>query len=272
MGKKMYYTEEEAAHRLGISQAELSAYVRDGKLRVFPDGMKKMFRVDQVDELAGGEEVPLLGEADVVSLSEAEGHVAKPKEDSVISSEGISIFDAEDLEIGSADPMAKTQITASIEDQINLEGVGSGSGLLDLTRESDDTSLGAEVLDNIDIEGAASVPAAPVVGGASGSMAGPVGIAPETVMVMPTYVEEIDSSSGLYGGILVGATVVAILLGVAALSSFGSTPPEYLRSIKANIYVVLLGAVVVVAIGAVLGWLAGKASTAQAQALKQTGA
>ena len=65
MGKKMYYTEEEAAHRLGISQAELSTHVRDGKLRVFPDGMKKMFRVDQVDELAGGGE----GTLDTVSLS-----------------------------------------------------------------------------------------------------------------------------------------------------------------------------------------------------------
>jgi len=270
MGKKMYYTEEEAAHRLGISQAELSTHVRDGKLRVFPDGMKKMFRVDQVDELAGGSEVPLSGEGDAVSLSEAEVHELKPKEDSVISSEGISIFDAEDLEIGSADPMAKTQITASIEDQINLEGVGSGSGLLDLTRESDDTSLGAEVLDNIEVEGVGSAPGAKVVGGASGSMAGPVAI--ESVMVMPTYVEEIDSSSGLYGGILVGATVVAVLLGVAAMSSFSSTPPSYLASIKANISTVLVVSVLIVAVGAVLGWLAGKASTAQAQALKQTGA
>jgi hypothetical protein len=228
-----------------------------------------MFRVDQVDELAGGSEVPLSGEGDAVSLSEAEVRELKPKEDSVISSEGISIFDAEDLEIGSADPMAKTQITASIEDQINLEGVGSGSGLLDLTRESDDTSLGAEVLDNIEIEGVGSAPGAQV-GGVSGSMAGPVAI--ESVMVMPTYVEEIDSSSGLYGGILVGATVVAVLLGVAAMSSFSSTPPSYLASIKANIFIVLAVSVLIVVLGAGLGWLAGKASTAQAQALKQTGA
>ena len=271
MVKKMYYTEEEAAHRLGIGQAELSTYVRDGKLKVFPDGMKKMFRVDQVDELAGGGEAPLSGESDAISLSEAEGHVAKPKEDSVISSEGISIFDAEDLEIGSADPMAKTQITAGIEDQINLEGVGSGSGLLDLTRESDDTSLGAEVLDNIDIEGVGAGAAAQAA--ASGSLAGPVGIAPvESVMVMPTYVEEIDPSSGLYGGIITGATIVAILLGVAAMSSFSSTPPNYLASIKANIFIVLVVSVLIVALGAGLGWVAGKASAARAQALKQTGA
>ena len=46
------------------------------------------------------------------------------------------------------DPSAQTAITGGIREQINLEGVGSGSGLLDLTRESDDTSLGA-VLDEI---------------------------------------------------------------------------------------------------------------------------
>src|SRR4051812_49291453 len=37
-------------------------------------------------------------------------------------------------EIG-ADPGAQTAINQSVSDQVNLEGVGSGSGLLDLTRE-----------------------------------------------------------------------------------------------------------------------------------------
>src|SRR3954452_13018129 len=49
-----------------------------------------------------------------------------------------------------ADPMAQTAISGGgVTDQVNLEGVGSGSGLLDLTRESDDNSLGAELLDEI---------------------------------------------------------------------------------------------------------------------------
>ena len=267
MGKKMYYTEEEAVARLSITPDELAAYVRDDKLRVFPDGMKKMYRVDQVDELAGGEdEIPLSPEDDVVSLSEAETVEVRPKEDTVISSEGISIFDSEDLEIETADPMAKTQISSSIEDQINLEGVGSGSGLLDLTRESDDTSLGAEVLDNIDIEGVASVPPLP---SASGSMATPATIAPvEQPMVMPTYVEAIDPSSGLFGGIIVSAAVIAALLGVAAMSSFSSTPPDYLVTIKKNLFIVVGASVVVAAVGGVMGWLMGKASGARQQAMR----
>ena len=58
---------------------------------------------------------------------------------------GINVFGDEDA---TADPGAQTAISGGIREQVNLEGVGSGSGLLDLTRESDDTSLGA-VLDEI---------------------------------------------------------------------------------------------------------------------------
>src|SRR3954468_20455169 len=54
---------------------------------------------------------------------------------------GITVFDFDDSQ--KVDPSAQTAINPSVQDQINLEGVGSGSGLLDLTRESDDTSLGA---------------------------------------------------------------------------------------------------------------------------------
>src|SRR3954462_355197 len=54
---------------------------------------------------------------------------------------GITVFDVDDSQ--KVDPSAQTAINPSVQDQINLEGVGSGSGLLDLTRESDDTSLGA---------------------------------------------------------------------------------------------------------------------------------
>jgi hypothetical protein len=59
---------------------------------------------------------------------------------------GINVFGGEEPE--TVDPSAQTAISGAVREQMNLEGVGSGSGLLDLTRESDDTSLGA-VLDEI---------------------------------------------------------------------------------------------------------------------------
>ncbi|MDW8262990.1 MAG: hypothetical protein RMJ35_10740, partial [Phycisphaerales bacterium] len=58
----------------------------------------------------------------------------------------INVFSPDEA---TADPMAQTNIQSVIGDQVTMEGVGSGSGLLDLTRESDDTSLGAELLDEI---------------------------------------------------------------------------------------------------------------------------
>jgi hypothetical protein len=250
----------------------LAGYVRDSKLRVFQDGTRRMFRADEVDALAGGEEeavelAPVAGDA--VSLSEAEAPGPPTKEDTVITAEGISIFDDEDLEIETADPMAKTQIAPSIEDQITLEGVGSGSGLLDLTRESDDTSLGAEVLDHIEIEGeAGGPPPAPV---ASASAAGIVSEPLEGVPAVAAYVEALDASAGLFGGIIISSAVVAALLAAVAISCFGVGRPDYLTTLQSNMGMVLAVSVVIVLIGAGLGWVLGRASAARQEALRQMG-
>ena len=69
---------------------------------------------------------------------------------SVGSRQGINVFGDEDH---GADPMAQTAMpglgSGGSGADLDLQGIGSGSGLLDLTRESDDTSLGAELLDEI---------------------------------------------------------------------------------------------------------------------------
>ncbi len=71
------------------------------------------------------------------------------REGTVVSSIGVSVFDEDDVE-KEADPLAKTVVSSgSGSGSLGIEGIGSGSGLLDLTRESDDTSLGAELLDEI---------------------------------------------------------------------------------------------------------------------------
>ncbi|HNQ23270.1 MAG TPA: helix-turn-helix domain-containing protein [Phycisphaerae bacterium] len=92
--------------------------------------------------------------SDVLSLEEvdAEGTAAgvsvteKAKEGSVVSSVGVSVFDDDELD-EIVDPLAQTQVSDA--GALGIEGVGSGSGILDLTRERDDTSLGAELLDEI---------------------------------------------------------------------------------------------------------------------------
>ncbi len=85
-----------------------------------------------------------LSGSDVIKLESADDVEKKAKEDTRITSAGISVFDDDEMDID-ADPMGKTHDAPAVED---FDAVGSGSGLLDLTRESDDTSLG-QILDVI---------------------------------------------------------------------------------------------------------------------------
>jgi hypothetical protein len=270
MAKKMYYSEEEAAQALGVTAEELARYVRDDKLRVFQDGQRKMFKGDEVEalvakaetmqteeeiELAPAEPAPG-GAGEEVTLVDTEGAAASGKEDTVITAEGISIFDEEDLEIEPADPLAKTQIAPSMEDQIAIEGVGSGSGLLDLTRESDDTSLGAEVLDHIDeMEGA--------VGSGIGAVEE---VTPEVpAVVQEVYIEapageQMDAGSGLFGGIAIGLAVIMVVLTGVMLAVLTGQVPQYIKVMREQIAFVLVGGVFVVGIAGIIGLLVGKSA------------
>ncbi len=268
MAKKMYYTEAETIEKLKVSPADLAKMVRDNKLRVFPDGQRKMFKVGDVDALAPAEEVTLTAADSTADSIRLEDSPTPPtKEDTVITAEGISIFDDEELEIEAADPMAKTQITQTIEDQVAGDGVGSGSGLLDLTRESDDTSLGAEVLDHIDVEAVSSdmtgesAPAAE--GGSSQAQAAAVAVSE------PAGVDEMDAASGLFNGLIIGSAIVAFVLALAAAAGLGETIPGYLSGMKANVPLVLVGAVVVAAAAGAVGLFVGKSVAQRQETLKR---
>ncbi|MDB5323624.1 MAG: hypothetical protein JWN40_5255 [Phycisphaerales bacterium] len=142
---------------------------------------------------------------------------------------GVNVFGDEDS--GRVDPMAQTSIGSGIQDQINLEGVGSGSGLLDLTRESDDTSLGAELLDEISPGGSGAG------GGGGGARRGTMvaadsGMAMETprssgrsVISQPVYVEAPDALAPALGWLAIfGAGVVIFGLFVLLNAVMGVRP------------------------------------------------
>jgi hypothetical protein len=110
--------------------------------------------VGEIDLTApGSDEIPDLGlsGSSILGLEPGEAEAppaaaeAPAEEEPSAPKVGISVFDDDEIEI-ETDPMGETQISAGVEE---LETVGSGSGLLDLTRETDDTSLGAELLDVI---------------------------------------------------------------------------------------------------------------------------
>lgn len=166
---KMFYTIDEAAEKLGISSDQVSNLASEGKLQQFRDRDKLMFKREQVDAMAANaasftddedeRSTGLLSMADAsssvdeISLESSAGIMdAEPvaKKADPRQETGVSIFDADELE-HVADPAAQTQVTETIDDEeeLALQSIGSGSGLLDLTREADDTSLGAELLDEI---------------------------------------------------------------------------------------------------------------------------
>ena len=293
---KMYYSEEETCQALGVDLDGLMELVNSARLQMYQDGAKHVYKTDDVDALVQetGVEAPAPREGEI-EISPAGDTAAHPgtlrKEDTVITAEGISIFDDEDLEIDEADPMAETQVAPSLDDQIALDGVGSGSGLLDLTRESDDTSLGAEVVDHIDMEGSGI--SSRISGGISGISSGlSSGLGssldeggldtlstvpaestgyPHTTTEPPTFIEAIDPSSGLYGGLLVGSALIILIVTATTLTAQQGIVSGFLAALQKNLMIVLVVMVVITIIAALVGYLLGKAFQTKQEALKHTG-
>jgi len=177
---KMFYSIEEACDKLNMSEDQIKDLVRSAKLREFRDAGKVNFKAEDVDALmadvaadssaeSGSGELVLepaeestidlamgssgdmlsLEEGDLEDTKAGEKPEEKKKDDTVVTSVGINVFDEDEEFEGVADPLAQTVVAGAEGGGLGIEGVGSGSGLLDLTRESDDTSLGAELLDEI---------------------------------------------------------------------------------------------------------------------------
>lgn len=279
---KMFYTIEEAAAKLKLSTEQVREMASSGKLQQFRDRDKLMFKREQVDGMSGGEgdandesSIPLVssGDTDAISLTEEK----PPRKEDPRQATGVSVFDSNEVE--HADPMAQTQVTTPIADQeqLALESVGSGSGLLDLTRESDDTSLGAELLDEIypgGSEGTGSAKGASVPGssgvfdGAIALESGASGLenlqpseAAQVSMVNMTPNEEVydPAGSGMSTGALLVATFILIVGLFLAFSAVGDVPSKITAAMAgANLMVYAGIAIVVALIFAAAGFFIGK--------------
>ncbi len=298
---KPFYTIEEVCQKLGKSQEEIRALVREGRLREFRDAGKIFFKAEDVDKLGRGagpsadsgeitlepadERLPSLSEVassggtSVIGLEPLEEEPPSPrvptpaqkkKEGTAITSAGIGVFDEDDLEID-VDPMAKTQITAAAStDQLTLEGTGSGSGLLDLTREADDTSLGAELLDEIypgEEEVAVTPPKrraveepAPAPEPIEEAVA--VGAPVEApAQVVPGYAPVGDPTEGLFAGLMVGALIMLAVGGSVVAGVLQGFTPDYARFLSNNFLIFLGGSVLVTIVALLVGWLTGRAGS-----------
>ena len=165
------------------------------------------------------------------------------KDDTVVTTHGVNVFDESDADLAEVDPMAQTQMAPDISDQVHLDSGSSGSGLLDLTREADDTSLGAELLEEIypgseegdletqmptqldmrpDAESAAAMDAQaaplPVLGGAGSA---------------------IDPISGAFGVMMIIPMLMLIYLACITAAGMAGVQPALFEPLKAyNWYVI----------------------------------
>lgn len=170
---------------------------------------------------------------------------------------GINVFGTDDLS-GVVDPSAQTAITPGSQ-EINLESVGSGSGLLDLSRERDDTSLGA-VLEEIGPGGTgAGIADTGITGGVElDEPRGGIDRAP----LVPVLVQAVDPMAPAFGWFALGGALVA-LFGIFALIAgvMGTAPGalQWFNGYGANqVWMVVgIGVILSVILG-VVGLLVGK--------------
>lgn len=298
---KMFYSLEEAAERLKMSNDQVTELVSSGKLQEFRDRDRLVFKKDQVDMLAephGSEDSGLIPLADSnlggsalggsglggsglgLSLEDSSSggsglggggggarsgsgiQMDEPKDRS-----GIAIFDTDATEEG--DPSAVTRVTeggfgGAGAGELTLDNVGSGSGLLDLTREGDDTSLGADLLQDVynePGEGAGAV-SSDTQGGSglfeSTPAASDVSSSGSVPMVMAAAEPYDGTWSGITGGLALGAAVVAafsLAAVVFGLIGGGENPIVGLVSSNLMMWLGIMAGVVVVpaVIGLVLG-------------------
>jgi len=330
---KMFYTRQEVQEKLGLTVELVKQLVQDGRLREFRDGPNVLFKVDEVDKLAGadlsvgeqepqadlsgsdseiqlapldssagleaaqegsdqfdmaatddadqlagrsGSEIGLVPEdsgADRISLDDTTQ--AADKDDTVITSHGVDVVDASDENLEMVDPLAQTQLAPDLADQVDLDS--SGSGLLDLTREADDTSLGAELLEEIypggEEGGESQVPTqmnldvpVPVETGGQGMELQPAPLA-EYAVAGGTF----DPSSSSYGVMMLVPLLLMAYLGFVAAASLTDVRPKVLETIAGSIWYVVGGgaglALLIFVIGSVL---AGQAAKPQASNIAKT--
>lgn len=286
---KMFYSLEEAADKLGKSADEVRALVASGQLQEFRDRDRLMFKREQVDLLSGND---ASAGASGFSLADSKGGsgLSLSLEDSgpiglapdpnkggaggksgsgeiaiddTKERSGISIFDTESTDEGDAN--AVTRITEATQPELSLESVGSGSGLLDLTREGDDTSLGADLLEDVykgdedgagaDTQGASGLfeptSAASDVSAGAGAVAG---------AGMLVAAEPYDGAgSGLAGGAALAAVLICAFTLVAVIVGMATGSANVVASLVAGNAMLWLGVgAAVVVLFSIVGWVIGK--------------
>lgn len=279
---KMFYSLEEAAAKLGVSSDDVKTMADKRQLEVFRDRDRLMFKVEQVDLLSGGgkakgddDVIPLAesGELEPIGLASSGSGTGvtlaseNPKEQT-----GISIFDADSTE--ESDPSAVTRVTNSPSALTAADPGASGSGLLDLTKDIEETKMGGSgilegvyggsasadqsAFGNTDESTDQAVTSGNLFESPSGGEAVVGGAAVASAMMVAAEAYD-GPGSGLIGGLMLGVVASLGVVTFALLMAIaGST--ALLDTLGAN-FLPVVGAMAGLTLGlGVIGWLLGKKS------------
>lgn len=281
-----FYTIQEAAAKLKMTEDDVRKLVRDGQLREFRDAKGPAYKAAEVDAMASHMDDTEIGLMDTKAGQPAEPAPAaeKPAADSSVfsldavsaesdaqktdvfslepagessddrksgSGSGSSISLLDDLENITipADPMAETVVSAE-----GIEGAPGGSGLMDLARESDDTSLGAELYDE-----PAEAEAAPAAdSGGSSAIAAPAEAAPTPVeyyVAPPAGYEVADPMAPAFIGMSIVGLIALLLAGMAVAAGVIGSWPSLMDLLYKYILYYTLAAVVAAGLAFGIGFV-----------------
>jgi hypothetical protein len=276
MANKMFYTAEEAAAKLGKSVEELLAMAKRGEIQEFRQGDKVQFKVEQVNLLAGGDEdlgeIPLaLEDSKAGSGIDLADSFVTPSAPKAAASGGKapSLMDSSEETGISAFEASRFGQKATSESGISLENVGSGSGLLDLTRESEDTQLGADLISQTFDDDSAVEPIAnasglfEAAGAESGGNAVVGSVAPMAggMAMMPMAAEAYDGKwSGLGSGLMIGSVAAMVVVGIIAATMSGGNASWIATAFAENLPVWGGGLLGVTLVSGGVGFFIGKAT------------
>ncbi len=275
-----FYTLEEAMQKLGKTDAELRDMVKKGEIREYRDGNRVLYKQDEINKLAeGSEPIELVADSELNLELEQTSEIQltpdtpedKPKKESEggfglsqmgdltmadtnVGTVGINVLGGtDDLYKITADTRAETKAVDAeeierLDADASLEKIGSGSGLLDLSLQADDTSLGA-VLDDILPTGpdipAQAAEAAPMdlaqeagvpevsVGVQSSRMAAALSAEAPAGVPMVVVAPE-DPASNIYGVMMFFPVLALILAGIATVAGLQGILPSLVQFLTYN--------------------------------------
>jgi len=198
--------------------------------------------------------------------------------DTALAGEGVSILGETDQDYQvTEDTMAETKAVPSeasleeIEEDVSLDSFGSGSGLLDLSLQADDTSLGG-ILDEIYTPETGEGKQAAEPGSAiemaveaeqmltEEDFAAPQP-APEIRAMARAYIEpEPDTQSNTLGILLFLPLLAIIYTAIVAVAGFNNIMPAILEKIQAYIWYIMGGAAVVAVVIIAMAFMLGRES------------